>query len=224
MTTALIERLTFNEPLEFRSAGEGKIVAHGYGAVFNKLSQNLGGLVERVAPGAFTKTIAEADIRALFNHDPNYLLGRSAAGTLRLSEDGTGLPYEIDLPDTMAGRDVATMLERRDITGSSIGFRVIEDEWGETEQGFPLRTLKQVALRDVGPVTFPAYTDTEAALRSLAEARSLDLAVVRDAAGRNELRSLIFAPQEQENREAEERDNGRETPTVVHRPRISWLY
>jgi HK97 family phage prohead protease len=119
MTTALIERLTFNEPLEFRSAGEGKIVAHGYGAVFNKLSQNLGGLVERVAPGAFTKTIAEADIRALFNHDPNYLLGRSAAGTLRLSEDGTGLPYEIDLPDTMAGRDVATMLERRDITGSS---------------------------------------------------------------------------------------------------------
>jgi HK97 family phage prohead protease len=215
MTTAVLERWTFaSQPIEFRSAGEGKIQAAGYGAVFNKLSQNLGGFVERIAPGAFTRTLDHQDVRALFNHDPNALLGRMSSGTLRLTEDGTGLAYEIDLPDTTTGRDVATMLERGDLNGSSIGFKVVEQETGMTEQDFPLRTLTQVALRDVGPVTFPAYVDTDAALRSLAEFRSIDFETVR-AADPAELRTLIFAPEEREEPQDEERsEDARETPTV----------
>jgi len=216
--TSTIERRTLTEPVELRAEG-GKRQAHGYAAVFNKLSQNLGGFVERVAPGAFAKTLQEQDIRALFNHDENHVLGRLAAGTLRAEEDGTGLVYDIDLPDTVSGRDVATLLERGDVSGSSFGFRVVEDEWGETEQGFPLRTLKAVALRDVGPVTFPAYTDSTSALRSLAEKRSLDLDVLVAAAAAGELATLIV-PRDDDSQRSD--DDGRDTPTVV-RERLTWL-
>jgi HK97 family phage prohead protease len=186
------ERRTFAGTVEVRSESDGRRVAVGYAARFNTFSQNLGGFVEVVDPAAFRQTLREADVRALFNHDPNYVLGRRSAGTLRLEEDAYGLRYEVDLPDTQAGRDLAVLLERGDVSGSSFGFRVIADDWGETPEGFPLRTLKQVALRDVGPVTFPAYTAADVALQRLATARSLDLAVVVDAARRNELRAVLF--------------------------------
>ena len=204
MKTRIEERRTHLGTVEFRAKGD-KLMAAGHAAVFNKLSQNLGGFVEQVAPGAFAKTIQEQDIRGLFNHDENQVLGRLAPGTLRLEEDGVGLGYEIDLPDTTAGRDVAKLLERGDISGSSFGFRTIDDEWGETPEGFPLRTLRQVSLRDVGPVTFPAYTDSTSALRSLAESRSLDLDLLVAAAEAGELRSLLLVDQE---------PDGRVTPTV----------
>ncbi len=196
MTAYLWECRTLTQPVEFRSAGDRQLVATGYASVFNRRSQNLGGFVEVVAPSAFNKTVKEADVRALFNHDPNKLLGRSSAGTLRLGVDGTGLHYELDLPDTTDGRDVAVLLERGDITGSSFGFRMIEDEWGETEDGFPERTLLSVALRDISPVTYPAYLDSEAALRSLAEARSLDFDMVKAAAAADDLRSLLHQDDE----------------------------
>lgn len=213
------ERRTCPGDVELRKAGDGKVAA-GYAARFNKLSQNLGGFVEQVAPGAFTKTIKEQDIRALFNHSEDHVLGRNISETLRLVEDGDGLSYEIDLPDTMMGRDVATLLERRDVSGSSFGFRVVEDEWGETEQGFPLRTLKQVSLRDVGPVTFPAYSDADAALRSLAEARSLDLAHLVAAAKAGDLRSALADSEEHRHDDADA--DGRENPTFA-RQHMLWL-
>ena len=216
----VIERRTTTATVELRAEGE-KRTAVGHAAVFGKLSQNLGGFVERVAPGAFTKTIAEQDIRALFNHHEDHVLGRLAAGTLRMVEDDDGLSYEVDLPDTTIGRDVATLLGRGDVTGSSFGFRVIDEEWGETEQGFPLRTLKQVALRDVGPVTFPAYTDSKAALRSLAEKRSLDIDVLVAAAEAGELGSLIVPTDDIAERSAPDED--RATPIPVERERIAWL-
>lgn len=184
------ELRTHTEKVELRD-GEHGPVAFGYAARFDTLSQNLGGFVERVAPATFTKTIQEADVRALFNHDSNFVLGRNRSNTLRMTEDEDGLAYEIDLPDTTTGRDVRELLERGDVTGSSFGFRTIDDEWGETEDGFPLRTLKAVALRDVGPVTFPAYTAAEAGLRSLAESRHLDLNEVLEAAKANELGDLL---------------------------------
>ena len=80
-------------------------------------------------------------------------------------EDDKGLRYEIDLPATTLGHDVAALLRRGDISGSSFGFRTITDEWATTEDGYPLRTLTEVALRDVGPVTFPAYSDSEASIQ-----------------------------------------------------------
>ncbi len=185
------ERRTESGGVEVREEGD-TVVATGYAAVFDKMSQNLGGFIERVAPGTFRSTLNQADVRALWNHEPDHLLGRSGNGTLRMVEDDKGLRYEVDLPDTTLGRDVAELLRRGDITGSSFGFRVIEDGWGESESGFPLRTLNQVSLRDVGPVSLPAYADTEAGLRCLAEARSLDLTVLTQAAQANRLGDLIF--------------------------------
>lgn len=199
--------------VEIRSEGDS-LVAVGYAAKFRTLSQNLGGFVETIAPGTFAKTLKEADVRALFNHDPNQLLGRNRAGTLRMEEDETGLRYEIDLPDTTLGRDVATLLERGDITGSSFGFRTIEDEWSETESGFPLRTLKSVALRDVSPVVYPAYVDTESAIRSLAESRSMDFEVLNEAASNNRLHEVLVETPEDEERDE---DEGRENPTPARR-------
>lgn len=191
---------------------EPYVVAHGYAARFNRLSQNLGGFVEQIAPGAFTKTLKEQDIRALFNHSEDNVLGRMSAGTLSLTEDDEGLSYEIRLPDTTVGRDLAVLLERGDISGSSFGFRTLEDDWSETEQGYPLRTLRAVSARDIGPVTFPAYVDSTSALRSLAETRNLDLVTLVAAAGANELRSLIFPTDD----ETDDR-----VPPIVHRHR--WI-
>lgn len=216
--TTTIERRTLVEPVEFRRQGD-KLIAAGYAYVFGKRSQNLGGFVEQVAPGFGKKSLQEQDVRGLFNHDPSHLLGRLGAGTLRMVEDETGGAYEIDLPNTSTGRDVAELLERGDLIGSSFGFRTIEDEWGETEQNFPLRTLKQGSLRDVGPVTFPAYTDSTSALRSLAEKRSLDIDVLVAAAKAGELGALIV-PRDDEATRSD--DDGRETPTVS-RERIAWL-
>ena len=190
------ERRTANEGVELREEGN-TMTAIGYASVFNRLSQNLGGFVEQVRSGTFSKTIQEADVRALFNHDADQVLGRSKSGTLRMQEDEKGLRYEIDLPNTQLGRDLAALLERGDISGSSFGFTTISDEWGETDDGYPLRTLTEVKLRDVSPVTFPAYTSSEASLRSLAEERSIDLEILVDAAERNDLRSVLD-PQEEE--------------------------
>ena len=191
------ERRTATEGVELRQEGE-TLTAVGYASVWDKLSQNLGGFVERVAgPGAFRTTLQSQDVRALFNHEPDHLLGRSGAGTLRMAEDDVGLRYEIDLPDTGLGRDVAELLRRGDLIGSSIGFRVVNggETWSETDTGYPLRTLSEISLRDLGPVTFPAFSDTSASLRSLAEGRSLDLDVLIAAAEDNSLRDVLF-PQE----------------------------
>ena len=187
------ERRTATEGVELREEGD-TLTAIGYAAIFDRLSGNLGGFLERIEPGTFRSTLKQADVTALFNHDPNHLLGRSSAGTLRLAEDDKGLRYEVDLPDTTLGRDVAELLRRGDITGSSFGFRTISDDWGTTEDGYPLRTLTEVALRDVGPVAFAAYSDSEASLRSLAEGRSLDLEVLIRAAEEDTLADVISTP------------------------------
>jgi HK97 family phage prohead protease len=179
-------------------ASEGRKKIAGHAAVFNRTSQNLGGFVEEVAPGAFTKTIQEADVRGLINHDVNILLGRNRASTLTLVEDNIGLAYEIDPPDTTVARDWMALLERGDISQSSFSFRVIDVEWGLTADDFPKRTLKELALYDVGPVTFPAYLDADAgvagrkaAFADLAERRSVKLEEVLELAEHGELRDLI---------------------------------
>lgn len=227
--SATIERRTYNEGVELRAEGDN-LTAIGYAAVFGSYSQNLGGFVERVDPAAFNKALGDAqDVRALFNHDANKVLGRTRSGTLRLDVDETGLRYEIDLPDTPTGRELAELLRRGDISGSSFGFRTISDDWSQTEDGFPLRTLKSVALRDVGPVVFPAYTDAGAALRSLAEHRSLDLDELVAAAERNELRSLILPDEtvtedlESGDNDTEERDDSETHIVLPHERRFAFI-
>lgn len=164
--------------VEFRDATAGAPsagVLAGYGAVYERLSQNLGGFVEKVAPGAFAQTLADNNpVLARYNHDDNQLLGTTEAETLRVASDDTGLPYEVDLPDTSVGRDVAVLAKRGDVRYSSFAFRTLEDSWSVTDQGFPLRTLVKVQLVDVAPVNNPAYRDTSVGMRSLAERTGID--------------------------------------------------
>ena len=185
-----IERRSSSDSVELREDND-TLTAIGMASVFNSTSQNLGGFVERVAPGAFTKTLQETDVRALFDHNSANLLGRKSAGTLRLQETERGLAYEVDIPETTLGRDIATLLRRGDLRGSSFGFRTISDSWGETDDGYPLRTLNEVALREVSIVTWPAYESSEASLRSLAEAHDLDLDDVVRAAKADSLQSIL---------------------------------
>lgn len=187
-----MERRSLPGRVEFRSADNGPGVLAGYAAVFNKLSQNLGGFVERIAPDAFSKTLADGGpVVARFNHNDDYLLGTLEADTLRLSVDGTGLRYEVDLPDTSTGRDIAVLAQRGDLRYSSFAFRTIADDWGFTPDDFPLRTLNEVSLMDVAPVVNPAYRDTTTGLRSLAEKLDIDLEDVKQAALHNDLRNLL---------------------------------
>lgn len=188
------ERRTFTNGVEYRQADSGD-VAFGYAALFEKRTHSLPGFVEEVRSGAFSKTVQEADVRALFNHDPSALLGRTGAGSLRLSQDERGLAYEIDLPDTTLGRDVRELLRRGDLSGSSFGFIAVDVEWGRTEDGYPLRSINEAKLIDVGPVTFPAYSEAPAALRSLA-ARGYDLDQLVAAAEQDELADFLQSEDE----------------------------
>src|SRR5436309_6841659 len=104
--------LTINQP-EGTDA-EAALKIRGHAAVFNQLSSDLGGFVEKIAPGAFLETLAKDDIRALWNHDDSLILGRNKAGTLSLVEDPIGLYIEILPPDTQVGRDALTSIQRKD--------------------------------------------------------------------------------------------------------------
>lgn len=161
----LLERRTTYGEVESRAKGS-KFYVEGYAAVFNKRSSNLGGFIEVVRNTAFNKTIKEADVRALWNHDPQYVLGRAGSGTLSLSIDTNGLYYRAEMPDTQYARDLANLLERRDVHESSFTFFKVNDAWDFTEQEdrdipamYPRRSLVEVGLIDVAPVTFPAYND-----------------------------------------------------------------
>jgi Escherichia/Staphylococcus phage prohead protease len=179
MTQRLLERRMITGDVEFRAKGTNSYV-EGYAAVFEKRSGNLGGFVERVKPSAFNKTIREADVRALWNHDPQYVLGRSGAGTLELSIDNSGLYYRSLLPNTSYAKDLAELLERRDVRESSFTFFKVQDDWAVNELGQNERSLIEVGLIDVAPVTFPAYPDATSgvarrnALMSLAKRCGID--------------------------------------------------
>lgn len=189
---AEVERRYTPVPVEARQA-DGRRMIGGYASVFDKLSRNLGGFVERVAPGAFNESRMAGwpGVIARYNHDDMMLLGTSAAGTLRLGVDGTGLTYEVEPPASRA--DVLDLVARGDIRSSSFAFRVPAngDEWSTTEQGYPMRTLQAVKLVDVAPVVTPAYPDATAGLRSLAAHVDADVEEVRSMAERDELRRFF---------------------------------
>jgi HK97 family phage prohead protease len=164
-----IERRSFSGKIELRapkrgSKSPGTLV--GYAARFDSLSEDLGGFVETIAPGAFSRALKGSDVRALRNHQPDTLLGRTSTGTLVLEEDSQGLRMEIELPDTSAGRDTKELIQRGDLSGASFSFSNTSDEW-DFKANPPLRTLRSMDLHDVGPVTFPAYAETSVAIRSL---------------------------------------------------------
>lgn len=127
-------------------------------------------VVERIRPGAFDRAVREDDVRGLFNHDENQILGRTKAGTMKLSLDARGLRYDIDTPDTQVGRDTVESLRRGDVDGSSFMFVPMKVTWEEQRKAdgstLTIRWIDEVLLYDCGPVTFPAYTATEAGIRT----------------------------------------------------------
>jgi HK97 family phage prohead protease len=169
--TKKIERRTFTiKNVEARQAEDGTMRLSGYAAVFNDDSVPLP-FIERIAPGAFRKTLSETpDVRLLINHE-GLPLARTKNGTLRLAEDETGLYMDADLPDTQAARDLYTLVERGDVDQMSFAFRVIRQKWNE---GRTERTLTELSLADgdVSVVTYPAYpTTTVEAREHIAAAR-----------------------------------------------------
>lgn len=176
--------------LQIRADGDGDDKAErfvGHAAVFNERTA-IGnpltwGFFEEVAPGAFTKTLSEGDQRMLIDHDSFYVVSRASAGTLDLSQDKRGLATDSALDDELSYvRDLKANLRNGNITGMSFGFRVIKDDWqmvsvGELDDGTPieaeLRTLTELELVEVSAVTFPAYEQTDAGLRTIAPADEL---------------------------------------------------
>lgn len=193
-----IERRYTLVPVELRARADKRAIG-GYAAVFSRLSQNLGGFVEQVAPTFFNKSRGDGwpDVLARYNHDDNMLLGTTAGRTLRLEIDDTGLLYDVDPPAARA--DIVELVERGDVRKSSFAFRLFKDgdEWTMSDQGYPLRTLVSGQLVDVAPVNMPAYSDTSAAMRSDGALESLSrkmnapLDEVRKLADENELRRFF---------------------------------
>jgi HK97 family phage prohead protease len=153
--------------VEFRALGGRKI--GGYAAVFNQLSEDLGGFVERVLPGAFQESLASGrDVFALHAHKPELILGRLSASTLRLATDQRGLSFEIDLPRNTQGNDVLESVSRGDLKGASFAFKVPNngDRWTQ-DQGKSVRELMVVELHEISITADPAYPDTTVAKRAL---------------------------------------------------------
>ena len=143
----------------------------GYAAVFNKFSVDMG-FREKIAPGAFKAALKISDARALYNHNPDYVLGRQSAGTLKLREDKKGLWMEVTPPNTTYARDLIENISLGNIKEQSFGFTVKADKWDELEGETPTRTLLEVGeVFDASVVTYPAYQDTTVALRSLEKAK-----------------------------------------------------
>lgn len=149
---------------EIKAVGEGRTV-EGYASVFNSMSEDLGGFREIILPGAFANVL-DNDVRALYNHDSNYLLARTASGTLELWEDDKGLGYRFEMPNTTYGNDMLELFRRGDLSQSSFGFTVEKDSW-KLENGQHVRYIESVSsLFDVSPVVYPAYTAASSGLRS----------------------------------------------------------
>lgn len=195
---------------ELRADGEGdELVLTGYAALFNSESKNLGGFTEKIAPGAFTRSLeAKADVMATFNHDPNKPLGRTKSGTLAISQDERGLKWRCQLdPTNQEHRNIYSSVKRGDIDQCSFAFMVGPEgqQWADASDAevnsgvYMKRTLTDVDLVDVSAVTYPAYNGTSVDARCLfpdGVIESIKVAV--------EARAAKIAQQSAERRAAEE--------------------
>jgi hypothetical protein len=162
---------------EFRVSKQGETPQiSGYACVFDSPSEDIG-WIEEVDPKAFNNVMSGSpDVRALFNHNADMVLGRTKSGTLHLSIDARGLAYVIDPPDTQVARDLIVSMQRGDVNQSSFGFVCARDQWTENADGTVSRRILEFAeLLDVSPVTYPAFTSTSSGIRSLPESMPTEL-------------------------------------------------
>lgn len=152
---------------ELRALEDDKKI-QGYAAVFNSLSEKMFGFREKIAQGAFIKSLQSRDVMALWSHDSSKILGSTKSKSLQIREDPKGLYFELSLPDTNIGNDAYKDIKRGDVTGMSIGFMVNSDTWEKGKEGEPhIRTLNEIELHEISPVAFPAYSGTSVHARSL---------------------------------------------------------
>lgn len=153
-------------PFEVRAGEDGKPKLRGLAAVFNS-EATIGGMFrEVIRPGAFSKTIAERDVKMLWNHDWNFPLGSTKAGTLALHESSRGLEVDNDPPSLGLNAGFIESIQRGDVSQMSFGFEVIKENVVRAEGQMDLREVLEVKLWEVSPVAFPAYTDTEIGARA----------------------------------------------------------
>jgi hypothetical protein len=175
MAETTVERRTVTGEVRATATEAGPTMLSGYAAVFNEetVIEGWAPFREMVKPGAFAQAIARDDVRGLFNHDPNYVLGRTSNGTMRLREDERGLHYEIDLnPNDPEAVSVGAKVARGDVSQSSFAFQVEEDAWEYPKGALPLRTIVRVApLYDASVVTYPAYATTSVSARAIERAK-----------------------------------------------------
>lgn len=170
------ERVVHVDDLEARADDPKDPVITGHPLKYGQWSEDLGGFRERILPGAATKTIRESDIRALFNHDPNYVIGRTRSGTLELTDQVQGVAMRATPPQTAWAADLMTSMRRKDIDQMSFAFTSIRDEWREPKREGDLyeRDIAELRMYDVSVVTFPAYVQTDAQVRSVLSDSGLD--------------------------------------------------
>lgn len=181
----VVQRRAFH--FELRADGDAKRL-RGHASVFDQESENLGGWREVIRPTAFDKQLRDgSDVRALWNHNTDFVLGRTKSGTLRLAKDDVGLLIENDVPDTTWARDLMVTIGRGDVDQMSFAFTVPKGKarWieGGASDGSDLREVLEVDLWEVSAVTFPAYQQTDVGLRSLMTATAKTGIDVRRLAG-----------------------------------------
>ena len=164
------ERRFITNKVELRSGGDSEeSLIEGHALKFNKITTIGDWFREEILPGALDEVLND-DVRALFNHDPNFVLARSkdGEGTLKLEVDAEGLRYSYVTPNTSYAKDLEENIRLGNVSQSSFGFSIDEQRWIEREGELPLRQIVKLSrLYDVSPVTYPAYQDTSVAKRSL---------------------------------------------------------
>jgi HK97 family phage prohead protease len=217
---AKIEQRTNTVKLELREDGDG-MTFEGYAAIFDSPSEPLP-FIERIKRGAFNRSLTKArnDIKLLWNHETSSVLGSTRAGTLKLYEDERGLKVTATLPDTMLGRDAATLLKRGDVDSMSFGFSVPAggDSWNEDGSE---RILKSVRLHEVSIVAFPAYTSTA----GTTSVRGLDKVAERASVSPDDLADALLLLEEGKDLSPEAADLLRAiiqelSPTAIVMPEI----
>ena len=167
-----------DDGLGIEARADGPVVIRGIAPPWDSLSVDLGGFREKFASTAFDKILGRhkndprgpVDVVGLFNHDDSQVLSRTTNGTLRIQKDSRGLAYEMDLPETQLGRDLAVLIRSKTIYGSSFAFSVSAggEQWTADEKGNPIRTIHEASgLYDVSPVTRAAYPSSSLGLRSI---------------------------------------------------------